>query len=192
LAAQQTDETDALMTLVQFDSHDLHEVLSEATSIGQIRQLDGATFVPRGGTPLYDAMGHTIADAPIRAEQRHGAGLPPEEILFVTFSDGGENQSVEYTQQQLFELIAKREVEGWGFAYMGANQDSYAGGGRIGHSRGSSQNFAADAVGSAAAFGSLSRAVSERRHKMRTGQDYDRKDLFEGDKGAEDDLRDRS
>ncbi|MDQ6613309.1 MAG: hypothetical protein M3083_00700 [Actinomycetota bacterium] len=75
---------------------------------------------------------------------------------------------------------------------MGANQDAYAEGGRIGYSAGSSQNFAADAAGSAAAFASLSSSIARRRDKVRAGQSYDPANLFEGDKGAEDDLRRRT
>jgi hypothetical protein len=162
-----------------------------ATPIAEVPDLTAATFMPRGGTPLYDAMGQTIADATIHAEQRRAADLPGEEILFVTFTDGEENQSVEYSRDKIFELIQKREADGWSFAYLGANQDSYAEGGRIGHAPGSTQSWAADATGSAAAFASLSGAVVTRRQKMRAGDQYDRRDLFEGDKEAEADLERR-
>jgi Mg-chelatase subunit ChlD len=192
LAAQRADGPDALMTVVQFDSQDAHEVLSEAHPIAEVADLSATTFIPRGGTPLYDAMGHTVADATIRAEQRRSASLEAEEILFVTFTDGEENQSVEYDREKIFELIKKREDDGWTFAYLGANQDAYAEGGRIGYAAGNTQNFAADAAGSAAVFASLSSAVVKRRQKMRGGEQYDPTDLFEGDKGAEDDLRRRN
>jgi hypothetical protein len=191
VAAQRADGPDALMTLVQFDSQDPHEVLCDAVAIGAVRDLSPATFVPRAGTPLYDAMGHTIADAAIRAEQRLGADLPREEVLIVTFTDGEENQSVEYTRDSLFELVNKREADGWGFAYLGANQDAYAEGAKIGHAAGSTQNWTADAAGTAAAYASLSGAVVARRQKIRAGADYDRADLFEDDKPAEADLRRR-
>jgi hypothetical protein len=137
-------------------------------------------------------MGHTIADAAIRAERLRASDRAAEEILFVTFTDGLENQSVEYTREMIFDLIGKREVEGWTFAYLGANQDAYAVGQKIGYAPGSTQNFAPDAAGSAAAFASLSRAVVRRRHKVRSGEGYDKRDLFEGDKGAEDDIQRRS
>ena len=74
---------------------------------------------------------------------------------------------------------------------LGANQDAYAEGGQIGYSAGSIQNFAADSAGRAAAFASLSSAVSRRRQKMRTGETYDRLDLFEDEKAAEADLGSR-
>jgi Mg-chelatase subunit ChlD len=185
LADQQADGADAVMTLVQFDSHDPHEVLAEALPIADVARLTSATFAPRGGTPLYDAMGHTIADATIHAEGRRSTGEPDEEILFVTFTDGQENQSREYNRATLFELVKKREEKGWTFVYLGANQDSYEEGGRIGYSAGNTQNFTASPLGTEVAFASLSRSVGTRRAKMRRGEAYDKGDLFEGDKPAE-------
>jgi len=192
LTEQQADGSDALMTLIQFDSNDPHEVLAEAVPIANVRPLTRASFAPRGGTPLYDAMGHAITDATIRIEQRHEARQPDESILFVTFTDGEENQSVEYRREQLFDLVKKHEQEGWTFAYLGANQDAYEEGGRAGYSASSTQNFMADAQGSHEAFASLSSSVSRRRSKMRSGESFDHTDLFEGDKSAEDDLKRRS
>lgn len=191
LATQRADGSDALMSLIQFDSQDAHEVLADSLPISAVPDLSPATFVPRGGTPLYDAMGHTIADATIRIEQRRTQGKNPEEILFVTFTDGEENSSSEYDRAGLFELVKKREADGWTFAYLGANQDSYEEGQKVGYSAGNVQNFAPDGAGSRAVFDSLSASVVRRRDKIRTGQEYDKADLFEGDKGAEKDLANR-
>jgi hypothetical protein len=110
----------------------------------------------------------------------------------VTFTDGEENQSVEYRREQLFDLVKKHEKEGWTFAYMGANQDSYAEGGRVGFSASSIQNYKADSLGSREAFASLSRSVSRRRAMVRSGASFDHTDLFEDDKSAEADLQKRS
>jgi hypothetical protein len=78
LVAQQADGSDALLTLVQFDSQDPHEVLVDAAAIQSAPPLTSASFVPRGGTRLYDAMGHIIADATIRAERRRIENEPEE------------------------------------------------------------------------------------------------------------------
>ena len=185
LAEQKADGADAVMTLVQFDSQDSHEVVNDATPIAEVAELSPQSFVPRAATPLFDAMGHTIADATIRAEQRAGTGEPPETILFVTFTDGLENQSVEYTRDKIFELITKREASGWTFAYLGANQDSYAEGASMGYAAASTRNWAATPTGAADAFGSVSSSVLRRRRQLRTGEAFDHRDLFEDDKPGE-------
>jgi Mg-chelatase subunit ChlD len=192
LETQKADGDDALLTMVQFDSQDPHEVLADAVPISEARPLEPATFQPRGSTPLYDAMGHLVADATIRRERLRAQGKDPEEFLFVTFTDGLENHSREYTRDKIFELVKKREADGWSFAYLGANQDSYAEGGQIGYSAASIQNFAPDAAGAKAAFASLSTSTARRRSRIRHGESYDAGDFFEGDKQAEDDLRSRN
>ena len=192
LADQQSEGPDALMTLIQFDSNDPHEVLADALPIAKVPPLTRESFAPRGGTPLYDAMGHAITDATIRIEKRRAAGEAAESILFVTFTDGEENLSVEYSRERLFDLVKKHEQEGWTFAYLGANQDSYAEGGRVGFSAANVQNFKGDSQGSREAFLSLSSSVSRRRAMMRSDESFDHTDLFEGDKSAEADLKKRS
>ena len=87
LAQQQADGDDAVMTLVQFDSDDVHEVLADAAPIKTIQPLSSAVFVPRGGTPLYDAMGRVITEAIARETQLKG--LPGLGHVDVTSSREG-------------------------------------------------------------------------------------------------------
>ncbi len=88
LSEQQQSGDDAVMTLVQFDSQDPHEVLAEAVPIREVVKLSPQTFQPRAGTPLYDAMGTTIADAAIRFEQREAAREPVEQQNFAADAVG--------------------------------------------------------------------------------------------------------
>jgi hypothetical protein len=166
-------------------------VLEDARLIEQVRRLDKSRFVPRGNTPLFDAMGHAIADATIRREKLGAAGEPYEEIVFVTFTDGLENASREYSRSQIFDLIRKREQAGWSFIYLGANQDAYAESGQLGYSAGSVQNFRADKLGTSLAFSSTSDMLFRTRRKMAAGEALDRSNLFEGDKPADEDSKAR-
>src|SRR5580765_2982032 len=77
LAEQQADGPDARLTLVQFDSQDPHEVLTDALRINRVRPLSERTFVPRGGTPLLDATGRIITKAAVREDQRATLGKRP-------------------------------------------------------------------------------------------------------------------
>jgi Mg-chelatase subunit ChlD len=180
-----------LMTLIQFDGGDPHEVLESARPIEQVAPLSSSRFVPRGNTPLFDAMGHAIADATIRTEKLGAAGEPYEEIVFVTFTDGLENASREYTRTKIFELIRKRQESGWSFVYLGANQDAYAESEQLGYAPGSVQNFAADARGTRLAFSSTSGSLTRFRDKLGKRQASDRTNLFEGDKPADEDAKQR-
>jgi len=182
---QTADGPDALITLVQFDSQEPHEVVLAAQPLPSAPSLTLETYRPRGGTPLYDAMAQLITDATIRAEEKGGR----EVIIFVTFTDGHENASEQYTKQQIFDLVRNRESRGWTFVYLGANQDSYAEGGGAGFRNASVQDFEASADGVTAAFASLSKGMMKERGKIRTMQERDNTDFFEGDKEAEARLR---
>ena len=191
LREQAADGDDALMTLIQFDSTDPHEVLAKSVPITEMKPLSSEDFVPRGSTPLYDAIGHAIGDATIRQEAIKSDVDTIEEVIFVVYTDGEENQSREYTQEKIFELIKKRQESGWTFVFLGADQDAYQAGGRIGLSVGNTQNFAADGEGNARAFSGLSKSMVRERGKMRTNQVRNKADFFENDKDAEVDLANR-
>jgi Mg-chelatase subunit ChlD len=130
LREQVADGRDAVMTLVQFDSGNSHEVLVDAAPLETVSPLTRGTFEPRGGTPLFDAMGTLIIEASRRAEVEDGR----ETVIFVTFTDGEENASSEFSKDKVFLLVDERTKKGWTFVYLGANQDSYREGGRVGFS----------------------------------------------------------
>lgn len=169
LAAQQADGSDVLLTLVQFDSQDLtrysstrppsrvHDPSPRLLSCREVGPRSTTRWVTSLPTPPSEPRGGASRTNP----RRRSCSSP---------SPTGRR----------IDLIKKWEVHGWSFAYLGANQDAYAEGGRIGYSAASSQNLVADAAGTAAVFASSSAAILRRRSKIRSGETYDPADLFEG------------
>ena len=155
-----------MMAFVQFDSNSPHEVITNAMALSDVRPLTGATFRPRGSTPLFDAMGGLITDATIRSEGK-GKG---EVVIFVTLTNGEENDSVNYTRESIFELIAKPEALDWTFVYLGANQDSYAEGAGMGFHADNLQDFEASSKGTRPAFQSLSKGLGRTGQNPRRGR----------------------
>ena len=49
ISDQQKNGPDAKVTFVQFDSQDPQEVIVAGAPISEVVQLDGSTFIPRGG-----------------------------------------------------------------------------------------------------------------------------------------------
>lgn len=196
LLAEQQDSKrggggDARLTLVQFDSQDPHEVLVDGDRITKVRPLSDRTFVPRGGTPLLDATGRIITMASVREQQRATLGKRPEVITILTITDGQENQSREFSRRDIVRLVKEKEARGWSFAYMGADLDAYGEAGGIGYDPRSTMAFAPDGAGADMAFANLSRAMTNKRAKLRRGESYDVADFYEGDKAAEADRRRR-
>jgi hypothetical protein len=179
--------TDARMTIVQFDSQDPQDVTIWGAPLPEITHLDSQTFVPRGGTPLLDATGLLIGRTMVDQSARIAAGLQAEDIIFVTITDGEENQSREFNLAQIRELIEKRTQDGWAFIYLSAGLDAYADAAQMGIHSGDTQQWKRDGKNARLAFTSTSDAVSNMREKKRRMEDTVRGTAFETGKHAEED-----
>jgi hypothetical protein len=62
LEKQQDEPGEATLTLVQFDTQDPYEVIHHFLPIKDVPNLTRQTYVPRGSTPLLDAIGRGIND----------------------------------------------------------------------------------------------------------------------------------
>lgn len=178
---------DARMTIVQFDSQDPQDVTIWGAPLPEITHLDSQTFVPRGGTPLLDATGLLIGRTMVDQAARLAAGLQAEDIIFVTITDGEENQSREFNLAQIRELIEKRTKEGWAFIYLSAGIDAYADAAQMGIHSGDTQQWKRDGANARLAFSSTSDAVSNMREKKRRKEETMRGTAFETGKHAEED-----
>jgi Mg-chelatase subunit ChlD len=186
---QKANGPDAKVTFVQFDSEDPQHVVVAGAPISEITDLTSGTFVPRGGTPLLDATGLLIGRARVEAAAREATGLQKEDILFISITDGEENQSSEYTLPQIKKLIKECEKSGWTFVFLSAALDAYGDAERIGLKQGNIQAFDGTAQGTHLAFQSLAMKTSEYRNKKRQFLAAEDDDFFGSDKPAEDDRK---
>lgn len=161
VSSQKEDEGvsgDSIMTIVQFDSHDQHEVLLDAEPIKDIPEFTHSDFVPRGGTPLNDAIGEIISRAETRAKDK---SHPEEIIVMIILTDGKENDSTTHTRQSISKVIRdKEDTHGWTFVFLGANIDAFEESEGLNIKRGNTQNFHPDSTGVRSAFSALSKASS--------------------------------
>ena len=74
----------------------------------------GETYQPRGGTPLYDAIGTTIDSL----KQKYKKG---DKVIVFILSDGEENDSREYDSDQIKELVKECLDLEWKVIYLGSN-----------------------------------------------------------------------
>ena len=178
---------DARMSIVQFDSQDPQDVTVWGAPLPEITHLDSESFVPRGSTPLLDATGLLIGRTMVDQAARVAAGLQAEDIIFVTITDGEENQSREFNLAQIRELVEKRTEEGWAFIYLSAGIDAYADAAQMGIHSGDTQQWKRDGKNARLAFSSTSDAVSNMREKKRRMESTARGTAFETGKHAEED-----
>ena len=185
IAEQQANGPDAKLTVIQFDSQDPAAVMCAGIPIVEMNQLDRTNYQPRGGTPLLDATGLLIGRIKVEQSARVANGLPEEDVVFVTITDGHENQSREYNLIQITQLINECKAAGWTFVYMSADLNAYADAAAMGYDHGSTQHFAATADGAGKAFLSMSKGMSNMRDKKRRMMEFDSRQFFETGKDAE-------
>jgi hypothetical protein len=116
---QKKGEGKCLVTLILFD----HEYVfaHRAVPIDKVVPLTKRTYIPRGTTALYDALGRAISEAGGRF-----AGMPenerPSKVIFATLTDGLENASKEWAGAQVKEAIeTQTEKFNWSFVYLGTD-----------------------------------------------------------------------
>jgi Mg-chelatase subunit ChlD len=179
---QRQNGADAIVTLVQFDSQDSHEVVYEGIRLDEVPALTAKTFVPRGSTPLFDATGQLVAK--IRQQQAvdSRATHHQPDVVFVTITDGEENHSTEYSLTAVRELIANCEAQGWTFVYLSAGIDAFGDADQIGVKSGRTRAFRASKAGTDAMFDALSTNMSFLREKKRRGMDTSNDNFFDDDK----------
>ena len=162
IAEQASSDNDAKVTIVQFpsltDENGIQTILPKS-NVKTARKITGKDYVINGMTPLYDAIGAIIKKADQRIAKRAAKGKDPESQVVVIFTDGGENASRTFTREAIFNLIDERKAQGWVFVFLGANQDAFEAGGRVGFAAGNTMNFDASEDGMTDALMSVSRQV---------------------------------
>lgn len=142
IGALRASEIPTRLTLTKFNSVGVTMPYVNE-EIGKILELSEKTYRPAAMTPLYDAVGMTIERVnqtldKIRTQKK---ALP--NVVCVIMTDGEENDSKEYTREEVFNLVREHEKKGWTFLFMGADQDAWTGASQIGISMGNTLSYAA-------------------------------------------------
>src|SRR5258706_3039791 len=83
-------------------------------------------IMPRGNTPLLDAVGITITDTGARLAVM-SEDERPGKVLLVIATDGEENDSRDWTRQQVRDLIEQQQRDyGWRVIYIRARPEAFA------------------------------------------------------------------
>lgn len=86
--------------------------------VDRAKHISARDYQPWGGTPLYDAVGSTIADLKaVIGTNRNAIGS----VTIIT--DGYENASEVYTLEKVAKMIEQLKEQGWLFNFIGANID---------------------------------------------------------------------
>ncbi len=147
----------AYVSTILFD--DTCEVLHDRVPIDQIQKMTDREYFVRGCTALLDAVGgaiHHISNIHKNARAKDR----PEKTIFVITTDGLENASRQYSYEKVQKMVKRQQKKhGWEFIFIGANMDAYAEAQRFGIRKERAVNYVHDAVGTAALYEGVSKAV---------------------------------
>lgn len=106
------------ITLSVFDAQDglQYDTLRRNVTGEGWKQLTNDEVHPRGTTPLFDAIGRTVAMAEADA---------PEKAVIVIMTDGKENASREFSREGVRTALDRIEKKGWAVVFLGAEFASF-------------------------------------------------------------------
>lgn len=115
---KQENSNNTSLTLSTFDSMSIDIPISRVL-VSKFKSFPADILQPRGGTPLFDAIGLAIHDLEnIKESTDHNKVL-------VIVTDGLENASKEYTFENISSKIKEKEEAGWLIIYLGAEHDAF-------------------------------------------------------------------
>lgn len=160
LTDQQKEDTPATMTVALFD--DQYELLYDNVDMKEVKEMTRNEWSPRGTTALNDAIGKTINT--VKAEHKKmKKNERPDKVLVCIVTDGMENASKEYTNEDIKNLTKKYEKKNWSFVYLAANQDAFEEGTSRGFSGGNTFTYNNTSKGNEEMFGRMSYAATNLR-----------------------------
>jgi hypothetical protein len=154
------------LTLNKFDAPHIKTVFTNMP-IQEVPQLNKENYRPNGGTNLLDAIGYTIGQindilASNKKEDRPG-------VIIVITTDGAENSSRTYTNDQIKEMVKAAEKSDWSFIFMGANIDSFSVGSTFGMNQHNTVNYSTASL--AGTYSSLNSTTTRMRSAKMAGMD---------------------
>lgn len=159
LNEQRSNKFKTNLSLAQFDHE--YQMIYEEININLAQDLTNKSFVPRGSTALFDAIGTTINLTKERIKNRNKKNKPSNVIIAI-ITDGLENSSSKYSRKKIFKKIAKREKnDKWNFVFLAANQDAIQEGLKFGINSDKALTYQPDDSGVRHAMRSLSMGVMD-------------------------------
>ncbi|MFW6272391.1 MAG: hypothetical protein ACOC2U_01260 [bacterium] len=160
---------EATITVALFD--DRYDLIYDNVDIKNARELTKKDWFPRGTTALYDAIGKTINSEKARLDLSD----KKTKVLVCVVTDGYENSSTEYNNDNIKSLIKDCENDDWNFIYLAANQDAFSVGRSFGISGANTYTYTTDTLGVMDMSDTISYAATSYRSMSMDDEDFNSK-----------------
>lgn len=155
------------LTFARFDNHTPLEFVYDRIPLDQVEE-DKLTLIPRGGTPLIEAMMRLLAHLETAL-----APEPAHPVVVMVITDGEENASgPDYSLAALKARIAERQRAGWVVLYLGANVDEFAESAKLGIGRQNALGFAPTRAGVANMYRTIGQQTNSFRQAVTHAAEY--------------------
>lgn len=144
---------DSDVTLVLFNTST--DIVKFCAPVDGVEEMSNEMYHPNGGTAMFDAIGRTLQRFKDEVEDDDDS-----QYLCIIISDGQENSSMQYTTENIAEMIQElQDTKRWTFAYIGANQDLSQIQAQFNIPAGNIALYQSDALGTEAAHRGLSSSL---------------------------------
>lgn len=141
-ADQQKGPGECITTFAMFDDNSANEPkvqwVCEMRPVGEVPTW---ALVPRGMTPLLDAVGIVVTKV---GERLHALSESerPEKVALCIITDGYENASHDWTKETVSKLLKQQQDQyNWGVTFLGANIDAWGQAAAVGIPAASSASY---------------------------------------------------
>jgi uncharacterized protein YegL len=149
------------ISTVLFD--DKIEVLHHHTNIQSLHPMTQRDYYVRGSTALLDAIGHSILNMDMY-QRECSASRKADHVMVVITTDGHENSSTQFTNEQVRQLIERQKMlYNWEFIFLGANMDAIAQARSFGIHADKAVRFHSDKEGTSLNYDVLNEAITTKR-----------------------------
>ena len=163
LEDQKKVDGECKFTLAMFDNK--YDIVHDFIDIKDVPQLNELTFVPRGTTALFDAIGRTMNSLGTKLSEMKEEDRPSKVVL-VVMTDGHENASKEFGKAKIAEMIEHQKTKyNWAIVFIGSDEVSVMQAQDMGVSKGCTLQYSCDSVGTAVMYNDLSESLKSYRTK---------------------------
>jgi uncharacterized protein YegL len=152
-----------LFSLVKFQS--VVEPVYMAIPLEDVPEMTGKDYNPDNLTALYDGVGYAVNEMTKRIDDSEEC-----DVLVVILTDGHNNDSKEFTYEQICKLIEARKQKEWSFVFMGADEKAW----EVGQSLGVQSSIQYDPNDMGPVMQNVAASNTAYRYAKRSGADADR------------------
>ena len=126
--AEQTG-IETFVSLYKFDGSSVKCTINHV-NVHAVQPLDRNSYNPRGGTNLLDAVGGVLMK--INEQLSAVKKVDRTSIIITVLTDGEENSSRTFCNDDIKTMVEKAEGKNWGFMFLGANINAFHAGSALG------------------------------------------------------------